>query len=144
MSQHHEVIVFIDRREAKVFHVSPNEEGKLVFTHTSAQRQHHRADQEDATKHAVDDEFMKDIVSSLDLAGSTLICGPGNSKYELQGYMQEHAPKLAERVAGVESWDDPKFSSILGMGREFFQSRSERHIIKPLPNSRHFDVPVKS
>ncbi len=54
---------------------------------TSRSHRYHRADQEDATKHAVDDECMKDIVSSLDLAGSTLICGPGNSNYELQGYM---------------------------------------------------------
>ncbi len=127
-----------------MFHLSSKEEGKLAFTHTSAQRQHHGADHEDGTKHAVDDEFMKKITSSLDVSGSTLICGPGNSKYELQGYMQEHSPKLAERVAGVENLDDPKDSGILGLGRKFFSNRGERHVIKPLPGSRHFDVPSKS
>jgi stalled ribosome rescue protein Dom34 len=144
MSEYLEVVIFIDRREAKVFHISAKDEMKLVLTHTSAQRRHHQADHEDATKHAVDDEFMRRIVSSLELSASTLICGPGNSKYELQSYMQQHTPELAERVSGVENLDDPKESGILAMGREFFRKRGHRHQIQSKPGSRHFDVPSKS
>jgi stalled ribosome rescue protein Dom34 len=144
MSEYLDVIIFIDRKEAKVFHISDNDEIKNVFTHTSAQRIHHRANHEDATKHAVDDEFMHRIASSLDLSGNTVICGPGNSKYELQSYMQKHTPKLAERVSGVENLDDPKDSGVLAIGRQFFGNHSHRREIKPNPGTRHFDVPFKS
>jgi hypothetical protein len=47
MSEYLGVIIFIDRKEAKVFHISAEEEIKHVFTHTSAQRRHHQANQED-------------------------------------------------------------------------------------------------
>jgi stalled ribosome rescue protein Dom34 len=144
MSKYIDVIIFIDRQEAKVFHISDKEETKLAFTHTAAQRRHHQANHEDGTKHAVDDEFMQRIAGSLELAGNALICGPGNSKYELQAYMQKHKPELAERVSGVENLDDPKDSGILAMGRQFFRKRGQRHQIQPTPGSRHFDVPFKS
>jgi len=144
MSEYHDVIIFVDRHEAKVFHVSAKDEMKLVFTHTSAQRRHHQADHEDGTKRAVDDEFMQRIAASLGRSGNTLICGPGNAKYELQAYMQQHTPELSERVSGVENLDDPKDSGILAMGREFFGKRGHRHQIQPNPSSRHFDVPFKS
>ena len=144
MSKYLDVIVFIDRREAKVFHISAEDEMKLMITHTSAQRRHHQADHEDGTKHAVDDEFMQRIAGSLDLSVNTLICGPGNSKYELQSYMQQHTPQLAERVSSVENLDDPKDSSILELGRQFFRKRGHRHQIQSKPGSRHFDVPSKS
>jgi stalled ribosome rescue protein Dom34 len=144
MSQYLDTVIFIDRHEAKVFRISPQDEAKLLFTHTSAQRQHHRADREDSTKHAVDDTFMKDIVNSLSVTGNILICGPGNSKYELEAYIQQRAPKLAERVSGVEPLDDPKDSHIVGIGRQFFQKRGERHRIEPVADSRAFDVPAKS
>jgi hypothetical protein len=87
---------------------------------------------------------MRRITSSLDLYGNTVICGPGNSKYELQSYMQAHTPKLAERISGVETLDDPKDSGVLSIGRQFFGKRSHRHEINPNPSSRHLDVPFKS
>jgi stalled ribosome rescue protein Dom34 len=144
MSEYLGVIIFIDRKEATVFHVSAKEEIKHAFTHTSARRPRHQANQEDSTKHAVDDAFMRRIASSLTLTDNTVICGPGNSKYELQSYLQKHSPQLAERVSGVEKLDDPKDSGILAIGRKFFEKRSHRHEIKPNPSSRHIDVPFKS
>jgi len=103
MSEYLDAIIFIGRRQAKVFHVSTTDEVKLVFEHTSAQRRDHQADHEDSTKHAVDDEFLHHIVGSLDHTGHTLIAGPGNSKFELQTYMERHKPDLAARISGVET-----------------------------------------
>ena len=67
MSEYLDVIIFIDRKEAKLFHISADDQLKHVFTHTSAQRRHHQANHEDATKHAVDDDFLRRITRSLDL-----------------------------------------------------------------------------
>jgi stalled ribosome rescue protein Dom34 len=143
MSEYYDAVIFIDRREAKVFHFSANEDVKLAFVHSSAQRRHHLADQ-DATKHAIDAEFMHGILGSLDHSGQTLITGPGNAKYELQKYMQQHAPELAARITGVEPLDDPKDSAILGQARQFFHTRGHRHALQPETSSRRFDTPSKS
>jgi len=144
MSEYLDAIIFIDRRQAKVFHVSAVDEVKLVFDHTSAQRRHHQADHEDSTKHAVDDEFMHRVVASLDQTGHTLIAGPGNSKFELQAYMERHKPELAARISGVESLDDAKDSNIVAMARQFFRKRSHRGTTSPEPGFRHNDKPLKS
>jgi len=144
MSEYRDVIVFIDRQEAKVFHITAKNEMKLVFTHIAAQRRHHRADHEDGTNRAVDDEFMQRIAGSLDLSGNTLLCGPGNSKYELQAYLKHHTPSLAERISGVEDLEVPKDSGILALGRQFFAGRRHRHEILPKESARHLDVPFKS
>ena len=103
MSEYLDAIIFIDRHLAKVFHVGATDDVKLLIEHTSAQRRHHQADHEDGTKHAVDDEFLHRIVASLDHAGHTLIAGPGNSKFELQTYLERHRPDIAARISGVET-----------------------------------------
>ena len=144
MSEYLNAIIFIDRRLAKIFHFSAAEEVKLVIEHTSAQRRHHRADHEDGTQHAVDDEFMHRIAASLDHAGSTLIAGPGNSKFELQTYIQAHNPGLAKRISGIESLADPRDSGILAIAREFFRKRGHRHAIVPERDFRHDDAVSKS
>jgi len=131
MSEYNDAIVFIDRRLAKVFHFSAHDEVKLVFTHTSAHRPHHSAAHEDATKHAVDDEFMQTIVGALGHDGSTLIVGPGNSKFELQTYIGRKRPDLAARISGIETLSEPQDGGILALGREFFRKRAHRHAVAP-------------
>jgi len=136
MSEFVDAIIWIGRREAKVFHVSETEQIKLVIMHTSAKRRHHRADHEDGTKHAVDPEFLQSIVKALDHAGGTLITGPGNSKFELQHYMDQHRPDLAARIAGVETIDESADAGILEVARRFFRTRRHRHAIEPGYNAR--------
>jgi len=144
MSEYLDAIVFIARHLAKVFHVSATDDVKLLIEHTSARRRHHQADHEDGTKHAVDEEFLHRIVASLDHAGHTLIAGPGNSKFELQTYMERYKPDLAARISGVETLDDAKDSSIVAMARQFFRKRGHRHTTSPEPSFRHNDEPFKS
>lgn len=128
MSEYFDAIVFIDRREAKVFHFSALDDVKLVIMHTSARRRHHQADHEDGTKHAVDEEFLRRIAESLDHTGHTLITGPGNSKFELETYLGRHRPDLAARISGVENLVDAgDDGGILALARHFFRARGHRH-----------------
>ena len=139
MSEFIDAIIFIDRHLAKVFHVSATDDVKLLIEHTSARRRHHQADHEDGTKHAVDDEFLHRIVASLDHTGHALIAGPGNSKFELQTYMERHKPDLAARISGVETLDAATDSGIVAMARQFFRERGHRHATRLEPNFRHND-----
>lgn len=127
MSKYFDAIIWIDRREAKIFHFSATEDVKLAIAHTSAKRRHHQAYHEDSTKRAVDVEFLQKIVDTLDHTGGTLITGPGNSKFELKNFMDQHRPDLAARIAGVETMNDPDDAEILKLARRFFATRGHRH-----------------
>jgi stalled ribosome rescue protein Dom34 len=139
MSEYLDSIIFIDRRLAKVFSVSATHDVNLLIEHTSAQRRHHQADHEDSTKHAVDEEFLHRIAASLDNTGHMLIAGPGNSKFELQTYLEHHNPDLAARISGVETLDDATDSGIVAVARQFFRERGHRHATRPEQNFRHND-----
>jgi stalled ribosome rescue protein Dom34 len=143
MSEYFDAVIFVDRRQAKLFHFNATDDVKLVFMHTSAKRRHHRADHEDATRHGEDDEFLHRVVGSLDHRGHTLITGPGNSKFELQAYMERHHPDLAARISGVETLDDAEDSGILALAHQFFRARGHRHSVVPEANFRHNDVSAK-
>jgi hypothetical protein len=136
MSEYSDAIVFIDRHEAKVFHFNARDDVRLAFTHTSASRPHHEGAQ-DATKHAVDDGFLASIAGSLGHTGYTLIVGPGNSKFELQTYIDRTRADLAKRISGIETLSDPRDSAILALAREFFRKRGHRHALAPEFSFRH-------
>jgi stalled ribosome rescue protein Dom34 len=144
MSDFVDAIIWIDRREAKVFQVSDAEHVKLVITHTSAKRQGHRADHEDGTKHALDPQFFHSVVQALDVAWGTLLTGPGTSKFELQQYMDQHRPDLAARISGVETIDEPTDAAILEFARRYFRTRGHRHASEPGYNARKDDSPIKA
>jgi hypothetical protein len=78
-------------------------------------------------------------VASLNHTGHTLIAGPGNSKFELQTYMERHKPDLAALISGVETLDTATDSGIVAMARQFFRERGHRHATRPEPNFRHND-----
>jgi len=120
MSEYFDAIVFIDRREAKVFHFNAREDVNLVFTH-----------------HAVDDGFMASVVGSLGHAGYTLIVGPGNAKFELQTYIKRSHRDLAAQLCGIETLSEPQDGAILALAREFFRKRGHRHAVAPEFSFRH-------
>jgi len=126
VSSYCDAIIFMERREAKVFHFSAINEIKLVVMHTSARRRHHQTDHEDRLTQAVDEDFLRRIVESLDHAGHTLICGPGNAKFELEIHLGRHRPDLAARICGVEALDDAGEGAILEMARHFFRMPNHR------------------
>jgi stalled ribosome rescue protein Dom34 len=140
MSKYWDAIVWIDRSEAKVFHVSATEDSKIVAnSHTSTQRLHHQASSESG-KEAVDGEFFHRICGALNHTGGTLITGPGNAKFELKNYLDKHRPDLAQRVYGVETLDHPGDAELLALARRFFNARSHRDMAEAGPDTRNKDT----
>jgi stalled ribosome rescue protein Dom34 len=94
-------MVWIDHREAKLFNVLGGDHGDVVInSHTSVQRLHHQPSKD--AGHAPDVEFFRRIVAALEHTRGTLVTGPGNAKFELKRYIEEHRPDLAPRVSDKE------------------------------------------
>jgi len=128
MTNHYHALVWIDHREAKVFHFSATQaERTTVRSHHPNQHIHHKANSGDSGHAAVDNEFLKRVAEALVDAGAILITGPANAKTELAAYIKRVQPKLAERISGVETLDHPGDGALLALARSFFRADDRMH-----------------
>ena len=108
MSNHFHALVWIDHREAKVFHFNLEEsETTVVRSHHPNQHLHHKANSGDSGHAPVDNEFLGRVVSALGQAGAILITGPAGAKTELSSYIKRSHPSLVERISAIETADHP-------------------------------------
>lgn len=128
MSEHYHAIVFIDHREAKIFHFSATEvDGVVVHSHGSGQHLHHKANTVGSGHLGVDKEFLHRIVEALTHTGAILITGPANAKTELKNYIAEHRPDLAKRISAVEALDHPSDGALVALARKHFKADDRMH-----------------
>jgi stalled ribosome rescue protein Dom34 len=117
MSAQLHTIVLVDHREAKFFNVLGNEHDDVVInSHTSVQRLHHQASKDPGK--AVDVEFFQRIVAALNHARGMLITGPGNAKFDLKRYIEDHRPDLAPRVSET-ALDTPGEAGLRELANDF-------------------------
>jgi stalled ribosome rescue protein Dom34 len=108
MSDHYHAIVWIDHREAKIFHFdSSGSEPMVVCSHNSGRHLQHKANTTGSGHRGVDKEFFQRIIEALSDAGAILITGPANAKMELKNHIAKHSPALAARISAVEPLDHP-------------------------------------
>src|SRR6476619_94181 len=114
MAAHFHALVWIDHREAKVFHFDADS-SQCVTVHNSHAHQnlHHKANSIDSGHAPVDKEYLHRVVAELASAGAILVVGPGSAKTELRTYVQQHNPQLAAKISAVESIDHPTDGQLL-------------------------------
>lgn len=128
MSSHYHALVWIDHREAKVFHFNATDvESTTVRSHHPDQHIHHKANSGDSGHASVDNEFLERVTEALALSGAILITGPANAKTELAAYIKRTQPQLAERISGVEPLDHPSDGALVALGRTFFRADDRMH-----------------
>jgi stalled ribosome rescue protein Dom34 len=128
MSSHYHALVWVDHREAKVFHFNATEaERTTVRSSHPDQHIHHKANSGDSGHAPVDNDYLKRVTQALVQAGAILITGPANAKTELAAYIERTDPGLAQRISGVETLDHPSDGALLKLGRSFFKADDRMH-----------------
>jgi len=123
MSAHYHAVVWIDHREARVFHFNASEVDKLVVHPDHPTRHlHHKANCMGSGHAAEDQDFLQQVAESIADAGVILITGPANAKTELLKHVEQHNPDLASRVAAVESVDHPSDRQLIDHARRYFRA----------------------
>ncbi|MEI9804682.1 MAG: translational machinery protein [Pseudolabrys sp.] len=124
MSQHHfHAVVWIDHREARVFHFSPTDVDKLVLHPDHPTKHiHHKANEIGSGHAAADHEFLHAVAQSIADAGAVLITGPANAKNQLVKHIDEHDPKLMKIIAGVETVDHPSDGELVSYARHYLKA----------------------
>jgi stalled ribosome rescue protein Dom34 len=124
MSAHHfHAVVWIDHREARVFHFSPTEVERLVLRPDHPTRHiHHKANAIGSGHAAADQEFLHAVVAAIADAGAVLIVGPASAKTDLVKHIHQHDPRLMSIIAGIETVDHPSDAQLVAHARHYFQT----------------------
>ena len=122
-SHHYHAVIWIDHREARVFHFSPTDiERLVVHPEHPTKHIHHKANCIGSGHAAADHEYLHAVVESVADAGAVLITGPGNAKTELIKHIHQHDPTVMKVIAGVETVDHPSDGSLVAHARKYFKA----------------------
>jgi stalled ribosome rescue protein Dom34 len=124
MSQHHyHAVIWIDHREARVFHFNPMDVEKLVLHPDHPTKHiHHKANEIGSGHATADNDFMHAVAASVANAGAVLITGPGNAKSQLVKHIDQHDAKLMTNIAGVETVDHPSDGELVAHARHYLMA----------------------
>jgi stalled ribosome rescue protein Dom34 len=120
---HHHAVVWIDHREARVFHFNATDVEKLVLHPENPTRHlHHKANSIGSGNAAEDHAFLHAVWESVVDAGAILITGPANAKNELVKHIEQHDPMRKQLIAGVETVDHPSDGALVAHARKYFHA----------------------
>jgi stalled ribosome rescue protein Dom34 len=116
-------LVWLDFREAKIFLVTADDvKARRIKAHTPQRQVHHKA-QEVGSGHVRDDrKFFEAILAAIEDAESWLIVGPGETKKDLEKYLDGHGEELKKKLVGVEAMDHPTDGELLAHARKLFKA----------------------
>jgi stalled ribosome rescue protein Dom34 len=122
-SHHYHAVIWIDHREARVFHFSPTDVERLVVHPEHPTKHiHHKANCIGSGHAAADHDYLHAVIESVADAGTVLIAGPANAKTELIKHIHQHDPNMMKVVAGVETVDHPSDGALVAYARKYFQT----------------------
>ena len=122
-SHHYHAVIWIDHREARVFHFNPTDVERLVVHPEHPTKHiHHKANCIGSGHAAADHDYLHAVVESVADAGTVLITGPANAKLELIKHIHQHEPNMMKVIAGVETVDHPSDAALVAYARKYFQT----------------------
>ncbi|WP_091686509.1 hypothetical protein [Methylocapsa palsarum] len=124
MNADHCAIIWINHREAKLFHVNPSETRRIVIDpYNPAQRICHKANSIAEGRSPLDYEFFEEIAEAITNAKAILITGPASAKSELFAHIVGYHTDLAQRVAAIETIEHPGDSALMAVAHLYFKKR---------------------
>jgi hypothetical protein len=117
---HYHAAIWIDHREARVFHFSPNDVETLVLHPDNPTKHiHPQAHSIGSGRAATSPDYLRAVAALVSDAGAVVITGPENAKTELVEYIRLHDPKLTKVIAGVETVDHPSDAQLVAFARKY-------------------------
>lgn len=127
MQPHNHAIVWIDHREAKIFHIGLTGTDQMdLHPHMETRHIHHKASTIGSGHVHESKEMMADVADAVKDAGEILIIGPAQAKTEFASYLREEMPTVAEKIVGVEPADHPSDREIVAYAKKHFKLGSLR------------------
>jgi hypothetical protein len=123
MQTHYHAVVWIDHRQARIFHFNQSDADKLVVNPDNPVRNLHHKANSIGSGHAPEDQnFLEDVAKSVADAGAILVLGPSNEKNELVKHIKRFHPEMTIKIEGVESADHPTDHELVAYARQNLKS----------------------
>lgn len=122
-THHYHAVVWIDHREARVFHFSPGDVERLVLHPDHPTRHiHHKANAIGSGHAAEDHAYLEAVAEAVADAGEILIAGPANAKTELVKHIHRHHPQVMNAIVGVKTVDHPTDAQLVTYARKYIKA----------------------
>lgn len=122
MQGHYHAVVWIDHRQARVFHFNAEDADKELIRPEHPIRDYHRKSPRTGQHDPENQAFLEEVTKSIADAGAVLIVGPSNEKLELVKHIESKHPQMRVRIEGVESVDHPTDGELVAYARKFLKS----------------------
>ena len=123
MTSHYHAVVWIDHREARVFHFDhAGLERLVIHPDNPTHHIHHKANSIGSGHAPVDQDFLHRVTEALAGAEAILITGPAQAKTQLVKHIHRHDPVLVEKLAGIETVDHPSDKELVAHARAYFKA----------------------
>lgn len=124
MTEHHyHAAIWIDHREARVFHFNATDvEALLLRPENPTRHIHHKATSIGSGHATMSADYLREVAELVADAGAVLITGPANAKSELVDYIRLHDPRLGKAIAGVETVDHPSDGQLVAYARKYLKA----------------------
>jgi stalled ribosome rescue protein Dom34 len=128
--------VWIDHREARVFHVSLDDRDELTVTVPQHVHRKHPKGESGAKEHPADAQrFFQEVARSLEGSRQVLVVGPSTAKLDFIRYLHKHEQSLESRVIAVETVDHPTDGQLVAYIRTYFELVPDRASASPSPGA---------
>jgi stalled ribosome rescue protein Dom34 len=118
MADHYHAVVWIDHKQARIFHFNVEEADKtLVKDHVVRDIHAH----EKRTGHRTEENkpFFEEVAKAIADSGGILIVGPAQEKDFFAKFLTEKHPAIRLHVEGVEKADHPTDGELLDFARRY-------------------------
>lgn len=123
MPVHNHTVVWIDHREARVFHFSPDEVDSLIVRPDDPHVHIHHKANAIGSGHAPENKaYLEAVVEAIGGSKAILITGPGVAKTALVKHIARYDPAVLEHIAGVETVDHPADGALVAHARAYFKT----------------------
>ena len=123
MTKH--VAIWIDHREARIFHIHPEKIDELTIVATHVHHKHPRGPEDEPKGIKEDPEatkrFFHEVAQALDGVMELLLVGPSTAKLEFLRYVHKHDHALEPRIVGIETVDHPTDRQLVAYAKKYFE-----------------------
>ena len=118
MADHYHAIIWIDHKQARVFHFNVEEADRTVvkdhIVRDLRSREKHTGQRTEENK-----PFFEDVAKAIADASAILIVGPAQEKDFFAKFLAEKHPSIRAHVEGVEKADHPSDGELLDFARRY-------------------------
>jgi stalled ribosome rescue protein Dom34 len=118
MADHYHAVVWIDHKQARIFHFNVDEADRTVVSDHIVRDLHVR---EKGAGHRIEENkpFFEDVAKAIANTGAILIVGPAQEKDLFAKFLAEKHPAIRTHVEGVEKADHPTDGELLDFARRY-------------------------